>query len=53
LRIDEELAAKITAIADSEKRSFNSEVAYILQCFVQQYEAKNGVVPVSVPAPEE
>ena len=53
LRIDEELAAKITAIADSEKRSFNSEVAYILQCFVQQYEAKNGVVRVSAPVPEE
>lgn len=48
LRIDEELAAKINAIADTERRSFNSEVAYILQCYVQQYEARNGLIPVRV-----
>lgn len=48
LRIDEELAAKITALANQDERSFNSEVAYILKCFVQQYEERHGpIVPTS------
>lgn len=49
LRIDEELAAKITAIADREKRSFNSEVAFILEQFVQQYERQHGPIHVQTP----
>ena len=46
LRIDDDLAGKVEAIADREERSFNSEVAYILKCFVQQYEAAHGPIPV-------
>lgn len=46
LRIDDELAAKITVIADREERSFNSEIAFILKQFVQHYEAQHGLIQV-------
>lgn len=53
LRIDEELAAKVTVIADREERSFNSEVAFILKQFVQRYEAQHGPIPVQTADQEE
>lgn len=52
LRIDDELAAKITVIAGREERSFNSEIAFILKQFVQRYEAQHGTIPVPSSAQE-
>ncbi len=38
LRIDEELYNKIAKIADTEERSINSQILYILKLFVEKEE---------------
>ena len=40
LRIDEGLMNKITTIADAEHRTRNKQIEYILQKYVEEYEAK-------------
>ena len=49
LRIEDGLYEKVCQIAKSEKRSFNAEVAYILERFVQQY----GAIQSPEPAPAQ
>lgn len=46
IRIDDNLYNKVCYIANIEERSYNAEVTYILKCFVQQYEAKHGPIPI-------
>ena len=46
IRIEDSLYNKICFIADLEERSYNAEVTYILKCFVQQFEAKHGPIPL-------
>ena len=41
LRIPEELLDKIKEIASVHKRSANKEIEFILQLYVEQWEAKN------------
>lgn len=40
LRINEELMNKITKIAEDEHRTRNKQIEYILESFVNEYEAK-------------
>lgn len=46
IRIDDALYNKICYVANLEERSYNAEVTYILKCFIQQFEAKHGPIPV-------
>lgn len=41
LRIDDELNEQLIKIAKREKRSKNSQIEYILKCYVEKYKEKN------------
>lgn len=51
LRIDETTYGKLKTISESENRSLNNLVEYILKSYLSDYEKKNGVIPVA-PYPE-
>lgn len=40
LRIDENLMNKVTKIAEEEHRTRNKQIEYILEKYVEEYEAK-------------
>lgn len=42
LRISEELLGKIKQIAIQNKRSANKEIEFVLERYVQEYEAQHG-----------
>jgi hypothetical protein len=46
LRLESDLLQKITCISKREKRSLNAQIEFVVQCFVEQYEAENDVIPV-------
>ena len=46
LRISEELLGKIKKIAAGNKRSANKEIEYVLEQYVQSYEAEHGPVEI-------
>jgi hypothetical protein len=46
LRLESDLLRKITYVAKYEKRSLNAQLEYVIQCFVEQYEAEKGTIPV-------
>lgn len=48
LRIDETTYGKLKTIADSESRSLNNLIEYIIKNYLSDYEAKNGSVPVAL-----
>lgn len=51
LRIDETTYGKLKTISESENRSLNNLVEYILKSYLTDYEKKNGTIPVA-PYPE-
>lgn len=51
LRIDEATYGKLKTISESENRSLNNLVEYILKSYLHDYEKKNGAIPVA-PYPE-
>lgn len=53
LRISDVLYTKVCNLAKLDHRSFNSEVAYILERYIQQFESMNGQIPNIAPDPEE
>lgn len=46
LRLNEPLYEKIRSISSMEKRSLNNLIEYVLQRYVEDYERKNGPVPL-------
>ena len=46
LRVQEELLAKVRAIAEKNKRSANKEIEFVLTSYVADYEKQRG--PISV-----
>ncbi len=46
LRLPESLYEKAKALSRKEKRSLNNLIEYIIQKYIEDYEAKNG--PVSI-----
>ena len=38
LRLDEDIHAKLKAIADKEKRTLNNLIEYVVQCYIEEYE---------------
>lgn len=51
LRIDEATYGKLKTISESESRSLNNLIEYILKSYLSDYEKKNGVIPIA-PYPE-
>lgn len=51
LRIDEATYGKLKTISESENRSLNNLVEYILKSYLSDYEKKNGSIPIA-PYPE-
>ena len=47
LRIDETTYGKLKTISESENRSLNNLVEYILKSYLTDYEKKNGAIPVA------
>ena len=46
LRLEQEILRKVKVIAKRNKRSLNSEVEFIVQEYVQEYEKENGMVEI-------
>lgn len=46
LRLNETLYEKIRAISALEQRSMNNLIEFVLQKFAEDYEMKNGAVPL-------
>ena len=44
LRIDDDVLEKITFIAKGKRRSINSQIEYLLDQFIKEYETKNGKI---------
>ncbi|MBD5488357.1 MAG: Arc family DNA-binding protein [Lachnospiraceae bacterium] len=42
LRMDQEFINKINKIAESENRSTNQQITYIIKKYIEQYEQENG-----------
>ena len=47
LRVSEELIEKLKYLAKRNKRSANKELEYILEQYIENYESKNGVIPLN------
>lgn len=47
LRLHEALYDKIRTISTMEKRSLNNLIEFVLQKYVEDYEKKNGPVPLA------
>lgn len=45
LRLDEELYEKLKTLANSDGRSLNNLVEFIVRRYVSDYEAQNGTIP--------
>lgn len=48
LRMPDELYLKIKYLAKKDSRSYNQEAVHILKSYVQDYEAKHGVIDVNI-----
>lgn len=51
LRIDEVTYGKLKTISESENRSINNFVEYIIKNYLSEYEKRNGTIPIA-PYPE-
>ena len=47
IRFEPELLYKITYVSKDYKRSLNAQLEYLAQMCVKEYEAENGVIPIS------
>ncbi len=45
IRFPHDVYAKLTKIAENERRSINSQVIIIIEDFIQQYESAHGPLP--------
>lgn len=48
LRLEEGLYYKLKVLAEKEGRSINNLAEYIIRCYVADYEAAKGEIPVSL-----
>ena len=46
IRLDDVILLKLKKIAESERRSFNSQLEYYLDKSIKEYEAQNGEIDV-------
>ena len=46
IRFEPELLYKIAQVAKANKRSLNAQLEFLAQFCVQEYEQKNGTIPV-------
>ena len=46
IRFEPELLYKITQIAKRNKRSLNAQLEFLAQSCVEEYEGKNGEIPI-------
>lgn len=46
LRIDDELHFKLKYIANSESRSINREIIYLIRKYISEYEKANGTIEI-------
>lgn len=46
LRTEPETIAKLKYIADHEHRSDNKELEHILLSYIEEFETKNGAIPI-------
>ena len=47
IRFEPELLYKIAQVAKANKRSLNAQLEFLAQSCVQEYEQKNGTIPVN------
>ncbi len=47
LRLEEDTWSKISYIAKKNKRSLNSQIEFIVQECIEEYEKSNGVIPLA------
>lgn len=52
LRLPEELYEKLRFLAYVDNRSVNREIEYTIECYIKEFERKNGPIRVS-PSPTE
>lgn len=50
LRLDADILSKVKVIAKRNKRSLNSQIEFVVQEYVREYEKENGVIEID---PEE
>lgn len=48
LRVEENIFKKLRYVAEKNKRSVNSEIEFIIEKAVKNYESKNGVIQLEV-----
>lgn len=46
LRLDRESMQKIRALAEKDKRSVNMQLCVAIEYYLEEYEAKNGPIPL-------
>ncbi len=51
LRIDETTYGKLKTLSETENRSLNNFVEYIIKSYISEYEIQHGIIPVA-PDPE-
>jgi len=47
IRIEPEMLVKIAYIAKNNRRSLNGQLEFLVQKCIEEYEAENGVIPVT------
>ena len=47
VRFEEDMLLKLTYIAKKERRSFNNQMEYIAQLFIEEYEEDYGEIQIS------
>ncbi len=52
LRIDETTYGKLKTLSESENRSLNNLIEYVLKSYLSNYEKENGTIPLA-PYPED
>lgn len=48
LRIDETTYGKLKTICETENRSLNNLIEYVLKNYISEYENKNGSIPIAL-----
>lgn len=46
LRLEETTWQKISYISKKDKRSLNSQIEYLVENYIEQYESQNGPIPL-------
>jgi hypothetical protein len=48
LRLDEQVYGKLKTLSLKERRSINNLVEFVVQQYLEDYEEKNGVIPIAL-----